>query len=226
MRNQWIGPFIIALVMGGIAGCSDGSSGQSDDDAGATVGDTSRDGMPTNGEGDGTASDGSTDGTSAATCQSDEDCPDGICHSETGKCRACEDGGDCIADTTPYCTESGTCAECLFDMHCASGSCQNDSQPYECTCVETGKSCESDGDCCSNNCGGGVCKSESCVAAGRSCESSVDCCGKNVCNNDSGECEECAGEGDTCENVECCGDLSCIGSGTSGGTSEKECKSL
>jgi len=137
----------------------------------------------------------------------------------------CESGADCTSYTQPYCAENGRCSECLFDMHCASDNCKNDSHPYECECVAVGESCSADRDCCSGKCGDGICRSESCGVAGKSCQTTTDCCGKNECT-DSGKCEgeECATEGETCEETDCCGGLTCSGLGGSGMRGEKTCK--
>jgi hypothetical protein len=197
-----IAALALAIAAFGWTGCSNGSGDDGESDTGTVVQDT--DIQP-----DVRESDVSGDDATAGGCETDD---------------------DCTSEETPFCAEYGECAECLEDGDCASGNCANDAEPYECACVETGESCESDGACCSGNCGGGTCKSESCGDVGASCESSTDCCGTNVCNTETNECAECASESESCKEVECCGDLTCMGTGTGGGGGGGEvtetCRSL
>ena len=147
-------------------------------------------------------------------CTEDDDCCDVVlgCNS-VNRC-ADEPGGDCLVNDE-ICETDEECCSTL--CQCIDEACSERRCTERVDCVPTFHECDSDLDCCDDECiimpgeSVGACL-PACVEEGGTCTADVDCC-EGYCGADStcqpplGECSE---EGEPCESVDdCCHGLLC-----------------
>lgn len=216
--NRWLVLFGLALALG-VTGCSEdkppeGPPGNTDagstEDAGSDSGVDLPDGGP-----------GSECVDVGAACSRDTGaaCCTGICSAD-GTCPApseqCTPAGSACTSGIQCCTQSclgGTCSTqqcldvggtCANAEECCTKICGGDGKcaplPAGTTsCKVPGQACGANGDCCSTNCQGGICKpAYSCQANDDICLKNEDCCG-GVCSQNStgtpGRCVAVGGSG-------------------------------
>ena len=123
------------------------------------------------------------------------------------------------------------CSRC-----CHHYSVEREDGKRECACIPTTADeeanqtpCKNDTQCCSGNCGNGVCQVFTCAELGQACNENVEtnqifCCGIpgtnfSFCNQTgttAGTCARCLAPGATCNpqingGFTCCGDFECVG---------------
>ncbi|MFP2932589.1 hypothetical protein ACLESO_47070 [Pyxidicoccus sp. 3LG] len=209
--NRWLALLGLALALS-VSGCDDdevppvqtpGSDAGSGEDSGTEL----PDGGP-----------GSQCLDVGAACSRDTGaaCCTGIC-TEEGTCPApseqCTPAGESCSSGIECCTQSclgGTCSTqqcldvggtCANAEECCTKICGGDGKcaalPAGTTsCKVPGQACGVDGDCCSTNCQGGICKpAYSCQANDDLCLKNEDCCGGVCSQNDTGTPGRCVAVG-------------------------------
>ena len=165
------------------------------------------------------------------TCQTNEDCLDGLCHAQICASPAPKDNGQACAgngDCKSFNCASGKCTagavikdkECLKNEECASNNCVAN----KCTVKSDGAACASDAECSST-----ICYAKKCV---KSCTKAADCAKGQVCNSDDGKRLLCitpkynSDVGKSCAvSGSCASGLTCIGTKNDPGTvCSSECK--
>jgi len=144
------------------------------------------------GSGGGDAPPTPTCSPSGASCTNLSCCTGFFCNAEI-QCQACMRIGErtCRSDS-----------DCCAGVFCTNGMCVG--------CRFNNAACTANGQCCSANCGGGVC----CVdnyhyATNAQCSSDGDCCTGLECNSDR-ECMPCGNDGAQCIDArDCCAGLVC-----------------
>jgi hypothetical protein len=147
----------------------------------------------------GTECAGASDATccEGTTCQQPSESPSWYCLDSEPTSTCTPDGAACGGTgALPCCAGPGACV---------GGACA--------VCTPNSAACETDGQCCSANCDGGVCRA-ACVPADGSCTVNGDCCAGLTCDvpagATAGTCKGtsvpvCSGTGQSCgSNADCC----------------------
>ncbi|MBQ9818214.1 MAG: VCBS repeat-containing protein [Proteobacteria bacterium] len=111
-----------------------------------------------------------------SACETDKDCPKGICDNHICRQIACESNADCpsgVCDTAKH-----LCVECVVDPDCAQGVCDTENN----RCVE----CNADSDCPV-----GVCNTQKHECKGCTQHSECTDAASPICNLSNGNCEPC-----------------------------------